>query len=231
MGYLRTHLKGDDFSCGYLLSTQYKVTDDLRLGAVYRSRISHKLTGDFETSGPLAGMAQQTGRAKSGDASAKLNLPSSVAFGANYDFTDNFRGGVSVTWTEWSSVHHIDFILPPPSSRRLMLNWHDVWRFGVGFEYDFTDDLCGRMGYTYDMDPSADAYGTTMIPPGDRHIIGFGVGYKILDNLRLDLGYSFILMESSERMIHDESGLRDPQKFSCDNAYSHLASFSISYSF
>lgn len=231
MGYLRTHLKGDDFSCGYLLSTQYKVTDDLRLGAVYRSRISHKLTGDFETSGPLAGMAQQTGRAKSGDASAKLNLPSSVAFGANYDFTDNFRGGVSVTWTEWSSVHHIDFILPPPSSRRLMLNWHDVWRFGVGFEYDFTDDLCGRMGYTYDMDPSADAYGTTMIPPGDRHIIGFGVGYKILDNLRLDLGYSFILMESSERMIHDESGLRPTQKFSCDNAYSHIASFSISYSF
>jgi long-chain fatty acid transport protein len=82
------------------------------------------------------------------------------------------------------------------------------------------------MGYTYDMDPSSDAYGTTMLPPGDRHIVGFGVGYKILDNLRLDLGYNFILMESSERMIHDETG-----KFSCDNSYSHIASFTISYSF
>lgn len=231
MGYLRTHLKGDDFGCGYVLSTQYKVTDDLRLGAVYRSRISHKLKGDFETSGPLAGMAQQQGLAKSGDASAKLDLPSSVVLGANYDFTDNFRGGVAVTWTEWSSVHHIDFCLPPPSSRTQTLNWHDVWRFGAGFEYDFTDSFSGRMGYTYDMDPSSDAYGTTMLPPGDRHIVGFGVGYKILDNLRLDLGYNFILMESSERMIHDETGRRPALKFSCDNSYSHIASFSISYSF
>ena len=234
--FIRTHLKGDDFACGYVLATQYKVTDELRLGAVYRSRLNHKLKGDFETSGSVH--PQVTGATggkvavpPSGDASAKLDLPSSVVLGANYDFTDNFRGGVAVTWTEWSSVHHIDFCLPPPSSRRQTLNWHDVWRFGVGFEYDFTDSIFGRMGYTYDMDPSSDAYGTTMLPPGDRHIVGFGIGYEIFENLRLDLGYNFIIMESSDRMIHDETGLRPTQKFSCDNSYSHIASFSISYSF
>lgn len=220
----RTHLKGDDFNCGWLLSTQFKLTDDLSLGAIYRSRISHTIKGDMDLTTPVGGI--------SGDAQADLELPASATVGLNYDITKKFRSGVALTWTEWSTIDTINFNLPT-GVNPLDLKWDDAWRVGFGFEYDFTDDFCSRIGYTYDLDPSHKNHGTTMLPPGDRHIIGFGIGYKILDNLRIDLGYNFIIMESTTRNMHMEiSGLGQiPYKFQTDNAYSHIASVSLSYSF
>ena len=90
------------------------------------------------------------------------------------------------------------------------------------------------MGYNFDMDPSNKDNGTTMLPPGDRHIIGFGLGYKILDNLRFDLGYNFIIMESTTRWMEAMDSSRGAErmyKFQTDNAYSHIVSASVSYSF
>ena len=238
----RAHLEGDDFNCGYVLATQYKVTDDLSLGLVYRSRINHRVEGDLDLSTPtmtIPGILSIPERLVSGDAKAKLVLPASVTMGANYDFAEEFRGGASLTWTEWSTVNHIDFNLPAGNSYTQELNWHDAWRLGFGFEYDVTDALTGRIGYSFDWDPSADAHGTTMLPPGDRHIIGFGVSYSFLENWRVDLGYSFIIMESETRMIDIKNnappplgnGGTSPRRFECDNSYSHIISASIAYTF
>ncbi len=224
--YGRSHLKGDDLNCGFVLGTSYKVTDKLSLGAVYRSRINHRIEGDSTLVTPMGVIA--------GDAKAKVVLPSSVVFGANYDFTEAFRGGVSVTWTEWSTINHIDFNLPTGITKQ-NLNWHDTWRVGFGFEYDFTSDFTGRIGYSYDCDPSGEAHGTTMLPPGDRHIVGFGVGYKFCEDWRIDLGYNIILMESESRMIEAtalEAAMgRNAHKMQCDNSYSHIVSASVSYTF
>ena len=230
----RAHLEGDDFNCGYVLSTQYKVTDDLSLGLVYRSRINHRVEGDLDLSTPTMLGGLIPGQYISGDAKAKLVLPASVTMGANYDFSERFRGGASLTWTEWSTINHIDFNLPAGNSYAQELNWRDAWRLGFGFEYDLTDALTGRIGYSFDWDPSADAHGTTMLPPGDRHIIGFGASYSFLENWRVDLGYSFILMESETRMIgiknYVTGGTRQ-YRFQCDNSYSHIVSASIAYTF
>lgn len=235
LGYVRTHLKGDDFNCGYELATQYKVTDDLSLGLVYRSRINHRIEGDVEAdhSGTYGVAAP-----RDGNASAKLVLPSSLTMGANYDFTERFRSGVSLTWTEWSTIDHIDFrltknYLGQDTSYTEELNWRNAWRTGFGFEYDFTEWFTGRIGYTYDMDPANKNKGTTMLPSGDRHIVGFGASYKFLDNWRVDLGYSFIIMESETRMVHAGNAATGYKnyRFQCDNSYSHLASVSLSYSF
>lgn len=218
--YGRTHLKGDDFDCGWLVSTQFKLTDDLSLGAIYRSRISHTIKGEMDLKTP--------DRRINGNAKADLELPSSATVGLNYDITSKLRTGVALTWTEWSTIDTIEFNLPT-GVNPLELKWEDAWRIGFGFEYDFTSDFCGRIGYTYDLDPSHKDHGTTMLPPGDRHIIGAGLGYKIFDNLRLDIGYNFIIMESSVRMMTDAMGI--DRRFETDNAYSHIVSASISYTF
>ena len=234
--FIRTHLKGDDFNCGYEIATQYKVTDGLKLGFVYRSRINHRIEGDMSAKreGVLGNMAAPL----NGDAEAKLVLPSSFTMGANYDFTRKFRSGVSLTWTEWSTIDHIDFNLPKngmgaDTSYSEKLNWRNAWRVGFGFEYDITDCFTGRIGYTYDMDPANKNKGTTMLPSGDRHIIGFGASYKFLEDWRIDLGYSFIIMESETRMVHAGNALTGERnyRFECDNSYSHLISASVAYTF
>ena len=237
--YIRTHLEGDDFNCGYELATQYKVTDDLSLGLVYRSRINHRIEGDIDAR--RTGQMGLLGAPKDGDAAAKLVLPSSVTMGANYDFSESFRGGVSLTWTEWSTLDHIDFRLPktPPQGGNVdksyteELNWRNAWRTGFGFEYDFTEAFTGRIGYTYDMDPANKKKGTTMLPSGDRHIIGFGASYRFLEDWRIDLGYSFIIMESETRRVSVEGGTPHDgiYRFECDNSYSHIVSASVAYTF
>ena len=232
-GYLRSRLKGDDFNCGFVLGTQFEITEDLKLGAVYRSRIRHDIEGDYTAQ--RSGVAGKGASVASGDAGAKLNLPSSVTVGLNYDITERFRTGASLTWTEWSTIDKIKFDLPEkPGDKTIDLGWEDAWRVGFGFEYDITTDFCGRIGYNFDMDPSHKNHGTTMLPPGDRHIIGFGIGYKLIEDLRIDLGYNFIIMESTTRELEAKdpsTGAERHYKFQTDNAYSHIIALSLTYSF
>ena len=241
-GYGYSHLEGDDFNCGWMLATKFEITEDLSIGAVYRSRIRHVIEGDIDSKTPKMSATHPVsgepvtlaeGSSSSGDVHGKLILPSSATVGANYDFTQKFRGGASITWTEWSTIDTITFKMA--NQKKLDLGWHDAWRFGMGFEYDFIDSLSGRIGYNFDLDPAHKDHGTTMLPPGDRHIIGFGLGYKILNNLRLDLGYNFIIMESTTRELYMKNAVNDTavgvHKFQTDNAYSHIVSASLTYTF
>ena len=135
---------------------------------------------------------------------------------------------------QWGGEDVIGFKIPArdPTGKqlthRLPLEWDDVWRFGFGAEYDVMDDLSLRCGYVYDMDPSSEDRGTTMLPSGDRHILGLGAGYYLWSTLRLDIGYNLVMMDPGERDI-TVNGVRNT--FGTDNAYSHMLSFSLSYTF
>ena len=228
--HLKSHLKGDDWDWGYSLGTSFKIMTNLTAGVVYRSRIRHNIKGDFNLRGgvdtPLGRVAQHEDL----HAGAKLTLPQSVTFGGNWEATPKLRLGTAVTWTEWSSVETIRFRIPKYGYSE-GLKWRNAWRFGLGGEYDLLDWMTVRTGYVYDRDPCNN--GTTMLPAGDRHIIGLGTGFKITENLRFDLGYNFVIMENSDRTIHlkQMSGAEETHKFSASNSFSHLVSASITYSF
>ena len=246
-GYdLESELEGDDFSLGYNFGTTFRLMDSddcgrLALGVVYRSQIKHKIEGDFDIDGriphPLYGSLPYAaaGGSRHSDASAKLTLPQSLTVGFNWDSpADRWHAGLATTWTQWSSVDTIGFKIPArkptgePSSFDLPLEWDDVWRFSVGLEYDVTDDFSLRCGYIYDMDPSSEERGTTMLPGGDRNILGLGAGYYIWSSLRLDVGYNLVMMEDGERDI-TVNGRR--RSFATENACSHMLSLSLSYAF
>lgn len=166
-------------------------------------------------------------------ASARLRLPESLTLGVNWNVTPRYRVGSSVTYTRWSSVKSIGFRIGNGYGYHLPLHWRDTVRVGFGMEYDFTDWICGRIGYTYDEDPSRKSRQSTMLPAGDRHIIGFGTGIKLMENLRLDLGYNFIRMNNQHYYIEttDYYGNKSKRYMSCHNGYSHLVSASLCYSF
>lgn len=226
----KSHLKGDNWALGYMVGTKFKITDTIHAGVVYRSRIKHKIEGDFHYNVALPGASAN------GDASAELTLPSSVTTGVNWDITDDWRVGATIIWTEWSTVDNIDFILPGGNSYRQRLDFRNAFRYGVGTEYDLTDWLQGRLGYVYDLDPSHENRGTTMLPAGDRHIIASGLGFQITDNLRFDVGLSFICMQRSERTISNHkptipAPLAPTSTWRCRNSFSYLVSAGINYEF
>ena len=241
--HIRTKLKGEDWGMGWNLGTQVKPTDRLSLGLLYRSQIKHKIKGHVSMNGGVDGML--TGGALPGPvpisqdmnihgrASAKLRLPDSITFGANYDVTDRYRVMSVITYTRWSSVKNINFKLPQGYSYSLPLHWRDTYRVGIGMEYDVLDWLTARIGYTFDEDPTSKSHSTTMLPCGDRHIIGTGLGFKITENLTLDLGYNFIRMNNEHYFVTYDTapGVKAEKRMSCRNGFSHLVSASISYSF
>ena len=254
-GYdLLSRLEGDDISIGYNFGTTLRLLESedfgrLRLGFVYRSQIKHNIEGDFDIDGtvpydtPMGAMSipySRTGGDLHSDASARLTLPQSLTLGLNWDSPDErWHAGLATTWTQWSSVDAINFKIPArrlnaktgmlePNSYNLPLEWEDVWRFSVGLEHNLTEDLALRCGYVFDMDPSSDDRGTTMLPGGHRHIVGLGAGYYIWRSLRLDLGYNLVAMERSERDIAVNGRAH---AFEVDKAFSHMLSASISYTF
>ena len=245
-GYdLMSELDGDDISMGYNFGTTFRLFESqdfgrLGLGVVYRSQIKHNIKGDFDINGTIGGhpyhsvpLAYPT--ATHSDASARLTLPQSLTAGLNWDSpNEKWHVGLATTWTQWSSVDTISFKIPartPTGARSsfdLPLEWDDVGRFSVGLEYDVTDDFSLRCGYIYDMDPSSEERGTTMLPGGDRNIVGLGAGYYIWRSLRLDVGYNLVMMEDGERDI-TVNGRR--RSFATENACSHMLSLSLSYAF
>ena len=251
-GYdLMSELDGDDISMGYNFGTTFRLMESqdygrLGLGVVYRSQIKHNIKGDFDINGsvphPLLGRIPYaaTGGDLHSDASARLTLPQSLTAGLNWDSpNEKWHAGFATTWTQWSSVDTISFKIPArslnattgrlePSSFDLPLEWDDVWRFSVGLEYDVTDDFSLRCGYVYDMDPSSEDRGTTMLPGGDRNILGLGAGYYIWRSLRLDVGYNLVMMDEGERDIA-VNGVK--HRFGTSNSYSHMLAVSLSYAF
>ena len=250
-GYdLMSELDGDDISMGYNFGTTFRLFESqdygrLGLGVVYRSQIKHNIKGDFDINGsvphPLLGRIPYaaTGGDLHSDASARLTLPQSLTAGLNWDSpNEKWHAGFATTWTQWSSVDTISFKIPartPTGARSsfdLPLEWDDVWRFSVGLEYDVTDDFSLRCGYVYDMDPSSEDRGTTMLPGGDRNILGLGAGYYIWRSLRLDVGYNLVMMDEGERWITVKKGATDQRHFfGTSNSYSHMLAVSLSYAF
>ena len=229
---LHSRLNGDDWGLGWNAATTLKPTEDLSIGLVYRSMIRHKIAGSFDLNGfsavPTPGILSEHQRA-----SAKLRLPESLTLGVNYNVTKRYRVGSSVTYTRWSSLDKIAFKIGGGHSYTQRFDWRDTVRVGFGMEYDFLDWLTGRIGYTFDEDPTKKHHESTMLPAGDRHIIGTGLGFKITDSLTLDLGYNFIRMNNEHYDVTYEAapGVYQKRRMSCRNGFSHLISATLSYSF
>ncbi len=260
--HLHSRLNGDDWGMGWNAATSFKVTEDVTVGLIYRSQIKHKIKGDFHLNGHVSGtmagtlhnvpyeyapgqytvlpsvptsqdFSQTIGARRR--ASAKLTLPESVTLGANWNVTPRYRVGSTITYTRWSSVNSIHFKIHGDGGYgyRQRFSWRDTVRVGFGMEYDFLDWLSGRIGYVFDEDPTRKSHESTMLPGGDRHIIGTGLGFKLTENLRLDLGYNFIRMNNEHYYVrtHDQRGNEQKRYVSCHNGFSHLVSATLSYSF
>lgn len=194
-------IKGDAWGYGGDFALSWQPTEQIGIGLVYRLPVREKVQADADTGGigaPFGIPAQNI------DAEGTLVMPASTTLGLNYKPTERLNLGTDVTYTEWSSYDalNIDFSpnikgpggvpQPDPSYPK---NWHDVWRFGFGCEYKLTQALAVESSYIYDMDPISHAHADYILPPGNRHIIGLGLGYT-MGAWTINTGYSLLLIDT-----------------------------------
>ncbi|WP_428897849.1 long-chain fatty acid transport protein [Parelusimicrobium proximum] len=188
----------------------------------YRAKVRHVATGDIEGSGAYA--------ATTGDASAALTLPDSLALGISYAPTSRLTLEADLTATFWSTYRDLrvdyDDVNHTPPFLNEKKRYSDVFRFGIGGEYAVNDNWDVRLGYVYDESPINSSYMDTLVPADDRDIYSVGVGYH-KDNWGVDVSYTHLRARSLKGTT--APGGTVPVEYK--NGFSNMYAMSFKYAF
>jgi len=166
----------------------------------------------------------------SGDASADITMPQSVAAGCNWDVFPTWHLGAMASWTQWSEFDTLHFDLPGSTDKFIPLDWRDTWRGAIASCWDFAEDWKWMVSYTYDMDSTTWTQQSAMLPPADRHIVGTGISWNCWGGLELTLSYACIFMDGGDMTVKD-SAAGNVWHFETCWGFCHAAGFSVTYRF
>ena len=201
--------KADDIGYGYTLSGLYKVNTKHSFGFQYRSEMDIEYEGKTHLGGLFGTYAAVFGSDSFVvDTDAKLEIPQSAAIGYSYKPNEEWTFNFDVEWTDWSSVESENLIYKNSLTTNqntvlttglpLARDWNSVWSYATGVEYQYTPKLALRAGYYYHQNAIPSANFGNELPDSDSHGITGGIGYKITDNLSIDLAYSALFFEDRE---------------------------------
>lgn len=186
---------GDSWGYGYNFGLLIWLTDHLKFGASYRSRIEHsENNGDLKFSPQIPGAFQNT------NISASFTLPDIAYFGLTWE-----RGPLTLEfdtqWTNWSVWDKIEADFEDPiagglvSSKLIPENWKDAWAYRFGAQYKLFEYLDLRAGVIYDESPIPDSTLSARIPGKDRWLFTVGVGGH-WQALTVDFAYNYLTADN-----------------------------------
>jgi long-chain fatty acid transport protein len=184
---------GNDWSVGYHFGIQHDITQDTRIGANYRSKVSHTIDGDVTFSNVPGFMA--AGFPNTG-AKAQITMPEVVSLSAMHKLMPALTLMGDASWTRWSRFNElrIRFGNPAVGDDVTAENWKNTWRFALGAEYRYTSNLVLRTGVAHDKGPVQGAQRTPAIPDGTRNSLAFGASYKLSPGSSIDVGYTHLFI-------------------------------------
>lgn len=186
-------MKGDDDAWGYNFGVLFKLDNNTRLGAAYRSQIKYHLEG--RATGPVNGAV-----------AAGLTTPASASLSLVTRVNDHWELLSDVSWTGWRSFDKL--AVTGAVNVTMPENWNDTLRFGLGANYHKSDKWLWRIGMAYDQSPVPDAQlRTVRIPDADRIWLAFGGQYKLSAKGWVDFGYAHLFINEAT-IDHVEGPIR-----------------------
>jgi len=225
---------GDDTALGFNAGVLVQATDRTRLGLTYHSKVSYHLDAKTKVTDGIFSVLGVSGR--SYDASLDVDTPESVDLSVTHQFNNDWTVYLGSTWTRWSRFKELTIEnsgLPPLLSGQLGTiseeqNWHDTWAHAIGAAYQLSNQWVLRAGFSVDQSPANNTNRGPRIPTGDRKVLSFGAGWTPVENVTIDLAYSYLWEESVE--INDSSASRGAYSARYKNSASGLGT-SVSYRF
>ncbi|WP_455805455.1 OmpP1/FadL family transporter [Pseudomonas fluorescens] len=225
---------GDDTALGFNAGVLVQATDRTRLGLTYHSKVSYHLDAKTKVTDGIFSVLGVSGR--SYDASLDVDTPESVDVSVTHQFNNDWTLYVGSTWTRWSRFKELTIEnsgLPQLLSGQLGTiseeqNWHDTWAHAIGAAYQLNNQWVLRAGFSVDQSPANNTNRGPRIPTGDRKVLSFGAGWTPVENVTIDLAYSYLWEESVE--VNDTSASRGAYSARYKNSASGLGT-SVSYRF
>lgn len=214
-------LKTDGFGVNGTFGFLFRPSDKVSLGLSYQTptRVRSKGDANGNASVQLANMG--LGGAQPDfhyDAEVQNVFPQIVSAGLSWQVHPHVRTIFQVDWINWADAFdELEIYLNNGSNPDINgvlgtaniydvvpLKWEDQFVYRVGVEFQATDAIALRAGYTYGNSPVPDGTLTPMTAAIMEHKIGAGAGWKN-DRYSVDIAYQYSL-PSSQRV--GTSGLR-----------------------
>ncbi len=192
-------VEASDWAAGFVAGVLWRPTEQLSLGAFYRSAIEHELEGsvDFvlDTAGIGATLSAVTGAFLDTRGRPDLTTPAVAQVGARYDLTPEWAVLAEAGFTQWSDFRElrVRFANPNQPDSFQTYDFKDAWLGAVGVRYQPEPDWIFRAGVAFDESPTRDGTRDPRIPDSDRTWLAFGVHHDLSDGVALQVGYARLM--------------------------------------
>ena len=177
---------GSGVGVGYNFGVYYEVTDEISLGASYRSEVEIDADGDFTSTALPLGVGGKT----------TIKLPQQVYAGVAYRPLEQLTVEAAMRWEDWSSFNalQIQFAQNPfgLTTATYPRDWHSTFAVSLGGKYRLNDRYSVMTGYLYGWNPVPDSTFEPAIPDSDTHLFCVG-GEARIDKLTVALSYAYQL--------------------------------------
>jgi len=179
-------------SWGYTVGMMLKPTENLTIGANYRSEIildAEDGEADFENvpNSPLAPFADTT-------FNASLPLPAEMTVGLSYEFCDKWMFAFDFNrafWDVYDSLD-IDFADPNIPDSFNARNYKNSSTYRFGLQYDATKMFTLRAGYYFDESPVQEGFFAPETPRNDSNGYTAGLTVNISDRFQIDASFLYL---------------------------------------
>lgn len=188
----------ETLNVGAKLGLLYRVSNRIRLGVAYTSRVPLKFEeGRMIANMSAVGLGNVTYRSVTAEG---IDQPQELGIGLAFEPTDRWLLAGEVNWIDWSEAverttleaRDPDNATAPATIRVTQdQNWRDQYVLALGLVYAWTERAVIRAGYNYGRNPvPAETINPLLAPVGEHHVT-FGGGYQIGSTWRIDGGVEY----------------------------------------
>lgn len=193
-------VEGDGDAFGFNLGLHYQLTDHTELALGYKPEVDIDLAGDAYFTVPQTAIPlTQMGLFVDDTVTADITFPEIWSFGLAHRFQrlTVALDALNVGWSSFQELR-IKFDSGQPDAF-VDESWKDSWRYALGFNYIWSNNLIVRAGYAIDDTPIPDPqHRTPRIPDNDRTWYSAGFTYVMNPNLTIDLAYADVRSDDTD---------------------------------
>jgi long-chain fatty acid transport protein len=173
---------------GFQVGAFYKLDDGWNLGASIKSP-QWMDSFHFDTVNQFGTPHQATFR---------FDIPMIVSFGVGYTGFDRWTLAADVRYVDYHNTDGFSQSGFAPTGAVQGLGWRSIFALSVGAQYQMTDYLSVRMGYSYNQDPISDAQTSSNVasPTILENAVYLGFSYHVSDALSLSVAYAHLFQNS-----------------------------------
>lgn len=176
---------------GWVASTMFNFTDNLHLGATYRSEIildAKDGDADFQNVPNSALTPFQDSKFN-----ASLPLPAELTVGLSYKFCDKWLFAFDYNRTFWDVYESldIDFANPSNPDSKNARNYKNASIYRFGAQYDVSKMFTLRAGYYFDESPVREGYFAPETPRNDSNNFTAGLTVNVGEHFQVDASFLY----------------------------------------